>query len=115
MLFPPCFSPTKKSDLELGYDYNDVFSQVLICFTSSAVVTGPNSVSCTGVTGLVQAVSTYTNKSNFGYFDASWTPISRLTARLGANVTGTSGSVLIISPNAPSGPLDSKYCSHLAG
>ena len=113
--FSTMFQPNEKIGLELGYDYNDVFSQVLICFTSSAVVTGPNSVSCTGVTGLVQAVSTYTNKSNFGYFDASWTPISRLTARLGANVTGTSGSVLIISPNAPSGPLDSKYLQPFGG
>jgi hypothetical protein len=113
--FSTMFQPNEKIGLELGYDYNDVFSQILICFTSSAVVTGPNSVSCTGVAGLVQAVSTYTNKSNFGYFDASWTPMPRLTARLGANLTGTSGSVLIISPNAPSGPLDSKYLQPFGG
>jgi hypothetical protein len=113
--FSTMFQPNEKIGFELGYDYNDVYSQILICFTSSAVVTGPNSVSCTGVAGLVQAVSTYTNKSNFGYFDASWTPVRRLTVRLGANLTGTSGSVLIISPNAPSGPLDSKYMQPFGG
>jgi len=107
--------PNEKVALELGYDYNDVFSQILVCFTSSAVPTGPTTASCTGVPGLVQQLSVYTNKSNFGYFDASWTPIHHLTAHLGANLTGTSGSVLIISPNAPSGPLDSKYLQPFGG
>jgi hypothetical protein len=109
------FQPSEKIGVELGYDYNDVFSQILVCFTSSAVVTGPNSVGCTGVPGLIQQLSTYTNKSNFGYFDASWSPFRRLTARLGANLTGTSGTVLIISPNAPSGPLDSTYYQPFGG
>jgi hypothetical protein len=113
--FSAGFEPTEKLALEVGYDYNDVFSQILVCFTSSAVVTGPASVACTGVAGLVQQLSVYTNKSNFGYFDASWTPIRRLTARVGANLTGTTGSVLIISPNAPSGPLDSTYYQPFAG
>ena len=113
--FSAGFQPNEKVGLELGYDYNDVFSQILICFTSSAVPTGPSTVNCTGVPGLVQELSTYTNKSNFGYFDASWTPMRRLTARLGANLTGTSGSVLIISPNAPSGPLDSTYYQPFGG
>ncbi len=113
--FSAGFQPNDKVGLELGYDYNDVFSQILICFTSSAVVTGPATVNCTGVPGLVQQLSIYTNKSNFGYFDASWTPTRRLTARLGANLTGTSGTVLIISPNAPSGPLNSTYFQPFGG
>jgi hypothetical protein len=109
------FQPNEKIGLELGYDYNDVFSQILICFTSSAVVTGPSSVQCPGITGLIEQLSTYTNKSNFGHFDASWTPTRKLTMRLGANLTGTSGSVLIISPNAPSGPLNSTYFQPFGG
>jgi hypothetical protein len=113
--FSATFQPNDKVGLELGYEHNDVFSQILVCFTSSAVVTGPATVTCTGVPGLVQQLSTYTNKSNFGYFDASWTPIRRLTARLGANLTGTSGTVLIISPNAPSGPLNSTYFQPFGG
>jgi hypothetical protein len=35
--FSAGFQPNDKVGLELGYDYNDVFSQILICFTSSAV------------------------------------------------------------------------------
>ena len=108
--------PNDKVGLELGYDYNDVYSQILICITSSAVPAGPTTVGCAGLPGLLQETSVYTNTSNFGYFDASWTPIRRLTARLGANLTGTSGSALIsITPNAPSGSLDSKYLQPFGG
>jgi hypothetical protein len=114
--FSTTFHPSETLDLEFGYDYNDVFSQILICFTSSVVVVGPSTANCTGVPGLVQQLSVYTNKSNFGYFAASWSPVRRLTAHLGANLTGTSGSALIgITPNAPSGPLDSKYLQPFGG
>jgi hypothetical protein len=114
--FSAMFQPNEKIGFELGYDYNDVYSQILICFTSSAVVTGPSTVTCAGVPGLVQELSVYTNKSNFGYFDASWSPSSRFTAHFGANLTGTSGSALIsITPNAPTGPLDSKYMQPFGG
>jgi hypothetical protein len=114
--FSAMIQPNEPVGLELGYDYNDVYSQILICITSSAVPAGPSTVGCTGLPGLLQETSVYSNKSNFGYFDASWTPIKRLTARLGANLTGTSGSALIsITPNAPSGPLDSKYMQPFGG
>ena len=114
--FSTIFQPNEKVELELGYDYNDVYSQILICITSSAVPAGPSTVGCAGLPGLLQELSIYTNESNFGYFDASWTPIRRLSARLGANLTGTSGSALIsITPNAPSGSLDSKYLQPFGG
>jgi len=114
--FSAMIQPNERVGLELAYDYNDVYSQILICITSSAVPAGPTTVGCTGLPGLLQETSVYSNKSNFGYFDASWTPIKRLTARLGANLTGTSGSALIsITPNAPSGPLDSKYMQPFGG
>jgi len=110
------FQPTDKVGFEVGYDYNDVFSQILICITSSAVPAGPTTVGCAGLPGLLQELSVYTNTSSYGYFDASWTPIRRLTARLGANLTGTSGSALItITPNAPTGPLDSLYLQPFGG
>ena len=114
--FSAMFQPTEKIGLELGYDYNDVFSQILICITSSAVPAGPTTVGCAGLPGLTQELSVYTNTSSYGYFDASWTPMRRLTARLGANLTGTSGSALIsITPNAPTGPLDSLYLQPFGG
>lgn len=108
--------PKDKIAMEIGYDYNDVFSQILICFTSSAIPTGPATVNCPGVTGLQQQLSTYTNKSHYGYFDLSVTPVHRLTARLGANLTGTNGSaLLVITPQVPSGSLDSKWLHPYGG
>lgn len=108
--------PNDKIGLEIGYDYNDVFSQILICFVSSAAPTGPSTVTCPGVTGLQQQLSTYTNKSHYGYFDLSLTPVHRLTAHLGANLTGTSGSaLLVITPQVPSGSLDSKWLHPFGG
>jgi len=56
-----------------------------------------------------------TSPANYGYFDTNWSPWHRLTARIGANLTGTSGSVLIITPNAPSGPLNSTYYQPFGG
>lgn len=117
--------PNEKFALELGYDYDDVFSQVLICYISSVTINkkaipGPGIGVCPDVAGLVQQLSTYTNKSNYGYFDFSFTPVHRLTARLGANLTGTSGTELRLDPqalipNAVSGPLNSKWLHPFGG
>ena len=90
--------PGEKWALEVGYDYDDVFSQILICYVSSAAPAGL--AQCPGVPGLVQQLSTYTNKSHYGNFDVMWTPIHRFTAHLGANLTGTSGSAILLDPNA---------------
>jgi hypothetical protein len=114
--FSALFQPTEKYGFELGYDYNDVFSQILICFTSSAVAVGPATVNCPGVTGLQQQLSTYTNTSNYGYFDFTITPIRRLTARLGANLTGTSGTaLLVITPQVPDASLNSRWLHPFGG
>lgn len=113
--------PNEKFGMEIGYDYNDVFSQVLICYISVvAGQPGPGIQACPNVAGLVQQLSTYTNKSNYGFFDFSFTPVRRFTARLGANLTGTSGSELRLDPqelipNAVTGPLNSKWLHPYGG
>ncbi len=112
--FSAQFQPNEKVGLDLGYDYNDVFSQILICYVSSAAPAGVSK--CPGSTILVEQLSTYTNKSHYGFFDVRVTPYHRLTARLGANLTGTNGSaLLVITPNVPTGPLDSKWLHPFGG
>ncbi len=111
--FSALFQPNDKLGLELGYDYNDVFSQISICFINGPAPPGFAPTAC--VAPLIQALSTYTSKSQYGYFDASWTPVKRFTARLGANLTGNSGNALLINPNAVSGPLDSKWLHPYGG
>jgi hypothetical protein len=113
--------PTEKFGMEIGYDYNDVFSSVLICYVSVANgQPGPGIQACPNVPGLVQQQSTYTSKSNFGYFDFTFTPVRRITARFGANLTGTSGSQLRLDPqalipNEVTGPLDSVWLHPFGG
>jgi hypothetical protein len=104
--------PNEKYSLELGYDYNDVFSQIIICYVATPLP--PGTTSC-GAPPFVAQPSTYTNQSHYGYFDAMWMPYHQLTARLGANLTGTSGSALLLNPNAVSGPLDSKWLHPFGG
>jgi hypothetical protein len=111
--FSAIFLPRESLTFELGYSYSDIFSNILICYTSSAAPPGLSN--CPGSTKLIQQPSIYTDNSHFGNFDVDWHPWKRLRAKLGANLTGTSGSVLIISPNAPSGPLDSKFLQPYGG
>ncbi len=110
--FSATFQPNEKWALEVGFDYDDVFSQILICYVSSAAPTGLEQ--CPGST-LVQQLSTYTNKSHYGNFDAMWTPVRRLTSHLGANLTGASGSAILLDPNAVPGPLNSKWLRPYGG
>jgi hypothetical protein len=113
--------PVEKFGMEIGYDYNDVFSQILICYISVAAgQPGPGIQACPNVAGLVQQLSTYVNKSHYGYFDFTVTPYRHLTARLGANLTGTSGSQLRLDPqalipNQVTGPLNSKWLHPFGG
>jgi hypothetical protein len=113
--FSATFDPYSRFSLELGYDYNDVFSQILICYVSSAAPAGIEK--CPGGPGLVQELSTYTNNSHFGYFNFMVRPVKSLTARLGTNITVTNGSSIFkdLSPNAPPGTLNSRYYQPFGG
>jgi len=100
------FEPSDRIAVELGYDYSDDFSQILVCFVQTPAP--PGIAKCPGST-LLQEPSIYTSKAHYGYFDVMWKPVHRLTAHLGYNITSTTGSALILNPNAPTGPLDSNY------
>jgi hypothetical protein len=88
------FEPGDRISVELGYDYSDDFSQILVCFVGTIAPAGIDK--CLGSTVLSEELSVYTNTSNYGYFDVGWKPIPRLTTHLGYNVTSTTGSALFI-------------------
>lgn len=112
------FQANDKWAVDVSYDYNNVFSQILICYpTAGSTVPGLNP--CPGLpasANFFQNLSTYENKSHYGGIDLLWKPIPKLTAHLGGSFTGTDGTVLIISPpNQIPGPLNTKWLTPTGG
>jgi opacity protein-like surface antigen len=110
--------PNEKLSLDLGYNYNDISSQILVCFTATG--SEPGLPACPDVSGLVEQASPYSNKVSTGFIDFSWTPFKRLTLRGGASLSGVSGSELNLTPLNPiatsvSGPLNSNWYQPFGG
>jgi len=110
--------PTEKLTFDLGYDYNDISSQLLVCFTATGSQAGLPA--CPDVSGLVEQASPYSNKVNTGFIDFSWTPFKPLTLRGGANLSWVSGSELNLTPQNPiatsvPGPLNSHWLQPFGG
>ncbi len=110
--------PTEKFSLDLGYNYNSIYSQLLICFTATG--SEPGLPACPGVTGLVQQLSPYSSNVNTGFIDFSWNVLSRLTLHGGANLSGASGSDLNLAPLSPvptsvAGSLNSQWYQPYGG
>ena len=106
------FAPSEKIAAQLGYNYDDISSSLLICFTSS--LAQPGLQACPNVSGLLQEQSPYTNKISTGFFDVLWSPIPRLSVEVGANLSSASGSELQLNPlstraTIPTGPLNSTW------
>lgn len=110
--FAISITPSEKYSVQLGYNYNDIYSSLLICYTSSAAL--PGLPGCPGVPGLVQQQSTYDSKVNTGFIDLLWVPLKRTTIEIGATLAGASGSELNLNPlspipTAPLGALNSDW------
>jgi hypothetical protein len=110
--FSLSLTPNEKFSTQLGYNYNGIYSQLLICYTSD--FEQPGLPACPGVAGLVQQSSPYTSNINTGFMDFLWTPVNRLSLEVGANLSGVTGSELNLNPLspialAPSGALNSDW------
>jgi hypothetical protein len=100
------FAPaTSKWGADVSYDYNDIFSQTNICFVSTP--TPPGALSCG--TPFLQGLSVYTELSHFASGSVFMRPTRRVTAQVGYTITSSTGSTLILNPNAPTGPLSYNY------
>jgi hypothetical protein len=102
-------SPNEKWSFDFSYDYNDIFSQTNICYVAT-----PNAfaapVGC-GAAPYLAGLSVYTETAHSISTGLLAHPIPRVTAGIGYTVTDSSGSALILNPNAPTGPLT--YLYHL--
>jgi hypothetical protein len=110
--FSLSLTPSEKFSAQLGYNYNNFYSDLLICFTSPYAQ--PGLPACPGVSGLVQQSSPYTSSVNTGFLDLVWMPVNRLSLEVGANLSGVTGSDLNLNPLstmalAPAGPLNSNW------
>jgi hypothetical protein len=92
-------SPSEKFSAQLGYNYNNLHSEIFICFTSD--FHSPALLPCPGSPGLSQQFAVYNSNLNTGFIDFHWTPTSRLVLDLGANISTASGSELNLNPLAP--------------
>jgi opacity protein-like surface antigen len=99
--------PESKWGVDLSYDYNDIFSQINICFVATPNFAPPGAISCG--TPFLSGLSTYTNVSHFAAGSLVMKPWKRVTAGAGYAVTSTSGNTLILNPIAPTGPLSFNY------
>jgi hypothetical protein len=99
--------PEARWSLDLNYDYNDVFSQTNICFVATPNFVPPGVVSCG--TPFLSGVSLYSDTSNFASGAFTVRPWRRVTLGAGYAITSTTGSTLILNPNAPTGPLSYNY------
>jgi len=116
--------PTERFDLDLGYEYGDVFSMSDICYASSAVPTTSTPCPLSGG-GPTLGISQYSEKTNFGYFNLLFKPVRRVTASLGYAVNSVNGNAPVIDPTTglpvtlnpltPAGPLNYDYHKPYAG
>ena len=93
------FLPNQKISVDLGYNYNDISTSLLVCFTATGSL--PGLPACPNVSGLFQENSPYSSKVNTGFLDFSWAPVHRLTLHGGTSMTGVSGSQLNLTPANP--------------
>ncbi len=102
--------PEGRWGVDLSYDYNDIFSQTNICFV--ATPTPPGSITCG--TPFLNGISLYNELAHNGSFAFYVKPVKRVNLGAGYTVTSTTGSTLILNPNAPTGPLSYNYHLPLA-
>lgn len=93
--------------LDFGYQFNNVFSQINICYVSTPLA--PGSSPCPTSAAFRQQLSTYDSSTNYAYANVFWKPAPRVTAYAGYNINSVNGRTLILNPNAPPGPLQFNY------
>jgi hypothetical protein len=123
--FAATLMPREKYTFDLGYTYNNVFSQALICYNygfSSTLPPGGIGIPCTLPSGpgdindtsssdfdRFQTNGFYKDAVHYPYFDFLWKPVKRITTTLGYSGTFTRGSMPFLNPLQPSGTLSYTY------
>jgi hypothetical protein len=105
--FGAVLAPNDRFAFDIGYDFNDVFSQTNICYTIGTVP--PGSTPCPTSASLLSGISLYDDDAHYFHFDWMWRPVRRLETRIGYGVIDSNGNTTLLSPNPPLGPLQVTY------
>ena len=110
--FTTMLLPNSRITFELGYNYNDVYSQAEVCFASSTVPATPSPFGACPISGSpvpLGALGSYSSKQHFAYGNVIWKPMRRLTTSVGYSGTFVGGNTLMINPLQPAGSLAFNY------
>ena len=105
--FSVFLEPAPSLILDVGYDYNDVFSQTNICFVATPPPAGSNA--CPAAATFLEQISLYENRTHFGHANIIWNVHRLISTQVGYSVVSADGQTLILSPNALPGPLQFNY------
>jgi hypothetical protein len=114
--------PNERFNLELNYNYTDALQNAFICyngtFTAAGTVVGGcptfDPANAGNNNAPNQIHSTYINNTNYGSFLLVFSPVKRLSAKLGYGITSTNGDTTILNSLQPLGPLQFTYHQPLA-
>jgi hypothetical protein len=110
--FTTMLLPNSKVTLEIGYNYNDIYSQAEVCFAYSTVPATPSPFGACPIAGSpvpLAALSTYSSNQHFAYANVIWKPAKRVSTSLGYAGTFVDGNTLFLNPLQPAGTLAFNY------
>ncbi len=102
------FMPSSRFGLDANYTYNNLFTNLNICFVETPV---PAFAATTSLcpTGFLTGLSYYRDVDHFASASVLAKPVPRISLAAGYSVTSTTGSNLILNPLAPLGPVAINY------
>jgi hypothetical protein len=121
--FTATITPNERIAIDLGYNYQDILQNDLICFVASGTpATGSvlgSAIAGAGACPFVAAPylgtgGDYTEQTNFGSAMLRVQPVKRLTVAAGYSVVHNDGGFTQLNGLQPTGPLKMEYIRPLA-
>jgi len=111
--------PNQRFSLELNYNYTDILQNSFICYNGTFAAPGTSVGGCptfdsSDNNNPNQIYSTYINHTHYGSFLVVFSPVKRLSAKVGYGATSTNGNTSILNQLQPLGPLQFTYQQPLA-
>jgi hypothetical protein len=111
--FAGTVAPTPRYGLDLGYGYNDVFSQTTLCYAATPAPVGPGAGAAPADCGTNTNLGTgyYKAPTQYGSFGFTITPVKVLRAAVGYQMSAVDGTTEFLNPRQVPGSLQSRYQS----